>query len=213
MIKANFIPPKNDQRTDPKWDWTGIRIVGNSKCQGNANEDLLKSIGMEFNIIEFEKLNTFNYYAIFFAFLEKFDPDLVTRQEMMDWRNHASCLQFYVTANKLPVQIVCYSSIGDRARPNDLVKIKKFNGSAKFLSDLIIKTKRPTSVGTLVLPSGHWRRFHGTDEHNEVFEENDPFGKAPYKSQQDKINNVHLTKWEDLEKQKIRRIISIEDLS
>lgn len=212
MEYARFVPPPNDQRTDPEWNWDGVRIVGNSMCQGNSNEDVLKAVGMEFQIRDFEKINTYNYYAIYFAFLKKFDPNTVTRPEMMDWRNHASCLQFYISENKLPVKVVCYSSIGDKARKQDLVEIKKFDGSAQFLSNKLLETKRVCSVGTLELPAGHWRRFHATDDIKKLFEENNPYGKFPFKTPEEKKHVTNTTSWETAEKSKIRRITAIEDL-
>lgn len=217
MIRANFIPPKNDQRTDPKWDWHGIRIVGNSMCQGNSNEDLIKSVAMEFDITTLKHIDTYNYYSMFFAFMLSFDPDVLTRIEMMDWRYHANFIDFILEKNNLPVKVICYSSIGDRARPQtktnpaDRIEIIPFNGKASFLHDLIEENRRPLSVGTLVLPDGHWNRIHGSDKGKKEFEDNDPFGRAPYDTPERKKETVGKIKWSDFEKRKIRRVIAIKD--
>lgn len=217
IAKANHIPPENNQRTDPRWDWHGIRIVGNSMCQGNSNEDCLKSLAMEFDIPTLKPIDTYNYYSMYFAFLLKFDPDVVTRPEMMDWRNHANFIDFICESNNLPVKVVGYSSIGDRARlqtktnPADRIEILPFDGKASFLHDLIEETGRILSVGTLVLPDGHWNRIHSSDKEKKEFEDNDPFGRAPYDTPERKKQTVGKVKWSEFEKRKIRRVIALKD--
>lgn len=214
---AKFAPPENSQRIDPKWDWNGIRIVGNSMCQGNSNQDLLISLAFEFNLKTVKRIDTYNYYAMYFGFLEKFDPDVVTRSEMMDWRYHGSFLQDFCKNNDLPVNVVGYSSIGDKALDSKKTmfqsqfEIKPFDGSAEFIHDTLIRTKRPVSIGTLILPSGHWKRIHGSDDKAKLFYRNDPFGTYPYDKPELKKLVESTTLWNVYEKAKIRRIIALED--
>lgn len=208
---AKFVPPKNAQRTDPKWDWNGIRIVGNSMCQGNSDQDLLVSLAFEFNIPTLKKIDTYNYYSMYFGFLLKFDQDIVTRPEMMDWRNHANFLQYIIDENDLPIKVACYSSVGDANRKGDFINIETFDGSAQFLHDKIVETKRPLSIGTLILPSGHWKRIHGSDDKEKVFYRNDPFGTYPYNTPELKSLVESTTPWSVYEKANIRRVIALED--
>ena len=209
---ATHIPPPNDQRTDPDWDWKGIRIKGNSQCQGNSAQDVLVSLAMEFNLKDLIKIDTFGYYAIFFGWLEHHRPDDITRDDMMTWTNHAEFIQYIIRSNKLPVQVQCYSSIGDRKRKGDTIDIQPFNGNASFLHMLCHLTGRPLSIGTLILPSGHYMRIHASDDVNKEFERNDPFGTYPYRTAAEKNQVSGIYSWRQLQDAKIRRVIAIEDL-
>lgn len=212
MNYVRFTPPPNDQRTDPAWNWDGIKIGGNSQCQGNSNEDILKAIGMEFEIPDFAKINTFNYYAMYFGFLKATDPDVVKRDEMMDFRHHANFLATMCETNQLPVKIVVYSSIGDKPlKVGGIREIKKFDGSPEFLAEKLEKTRRIISVGTLELPSGHWKRYHAFDEIKKRFRLNDPYGTPPYKTAKEKKAVEVEQTYEQAKKSVLRRLIVIED--
>lgn len=214
-VKAKIITEENSQRLDPKWDWHGIRIIGNSQCQGNSNQDLLLGLASEFEIKTLSKIDTYNYYAMFFAFLSKEDIDDIDRDDMMTWLNHARFLQFIITSNKLPVRIVCYTSIGDRLQKVDEQRgmlMRSYDGDGQLLHDIIDLTKRQVSVGTLLSDSGHWIRVHGSDSKKKFFSVNDPFGTHPYKSDAEKKSCMTTYSWKKLTESKIRRIISIEDL-
>jgi len=210
MIYAGFVPPPNDQRTDPKWDWQGIQIGPNSQCQGNSNEDLVIAIGMEFGIPEFAKINTKNYYAMYFGFLLGTDPDVVTRGEMMDWRNHANFINTLCVTNDLPIRVSAYSSIGDKPLDGG-IEINKFAGTPESLAQIMELSRRIVSVGTLELPSGHWKRYHGFDREAKKFELNDPYGTPPYKTPEQKKTVTVTQTYEQARKSILRRVVAIED--
>lgn len=210
MNYVRFVPPPNDQRTDPEWNWEGIKIGPNSQCQGNSSEDLIKVIGMEFEIPSLAKINTFNYYAMYFWYLKEYDPDVVTRNEMMDFRNHAKFMAFLVESNGLPIAVKVYSSINDKPLKNG-VSINSFDGSADFLAKQLEKSNRVVSVGTLELTSGHWKRYHAWNDITKEFELNDPYGNPPYKTPEDKKKITVKQTYKQAEKSNLRRIIALEN--
>lgn len=210
MNYVRFVPEPNDQRTDPEWNWEGIKVGPNSQCQGNSNEDLLKAIAMEFDLQTLRKINTFNYYAMYFWYLKEHDPDVVERGEMMDFRNHAKFLNSIIAGNKIPLRVKIYSSIGDRPLKG-MKPIERFDGSAEFLGDVLEKTNRVVSVGTLELPSGHWKRYHAWNDITMEFELNDPYGTPPYKTALEKKTVTVKQTYKQAEKSKLRRLIVLED--
>jgi hypothetical protein len=188
-MKVPHLPPPNDQKEDPEFNWGGIRIKGGSQCQGNSNQDLIHSIGLEFNIKAFTGWTTKDYYIHFYAYMTSRKPPV--RSELMDYRNHAWYINELFEDFKIPI------IAKDQSIPNKAFIIEK----------AIEQTNRPVSVGTMLSSSGHWISIHGYE--NRLFNCNDPYGQHPYKKDQ-KGGYVNYS-YDYLQKHVVRRLITLED--
>ena len=192
-VQSLHIPPPNDQKEDPTWNWHGVTIGGNSQCQGNSNEDCVKAIAEEFNISELKNINTRTYYAMFFGIWHGQKSVFPNRDDMMNFVNHAWVMNQLFKVSNIPVVAVASNIKNDPS----------------IIHKAIEKTKRPVSVGTLLSASGHWIRIHGSDNTDKIFDCNDPFGSHPYKKEQ--RGGFVQYSWEYLHNRTIRRMITFED--
>jgi len=193
-VQSLHIPPPNDQKEDPTWNWHGVVIGGNSQCQGNSNEDCIKAIAQEFNINELKNINTKNYYAMFVGIWHGNKQIFPNRASLMDFRNHAWFMNTLFKASGIPV----------------IATPAQINNDPTVIHTAIERTKRPVSVGTLLSQSGHWISIHGSDSVDKIFDCNDPFGSHPYRKEQKGGGHCQYS-WEYLHKNTIRRIITFED--
>ena len=191
IVIASHIPPPNDQREDTTWDWEGIKIVGNSQCQGNANQDLIISLAMEFNVKALLNWTTFDYYTHFFAYLKS--NRITDRLTMMFSGNHAWFMTQLFRDHSIPV----------------IAKATDIPNSPVFIHKAIEQTGRPVSVGTMLSRFGHWIRVHESNSATETFEGNDSFGKHPYNKI--KKGGFYQYSWQYLKQNTVRRIILLEN--
>lgn len=204
-VLANIISPPNGQREDTTWNWAGIRITGNSQCQGNANEDLLKGIGIEFGIKGLENINTYNYYAMFFGFLHSEQAKNFNRTDLMWYLNHVEFMNSIFINNDLPVRAKALSAIGDKG-------VQKFSGNCSEIHQFLQNTKRQISLGTtLTGPGGHWIRIDESHLGKMYLGGNDSFGTHPYKTDIEKKMPRVRYSYEQMQG-KIRRAIILEDI-
>jgi len=189
---AKIIPPPNCQREDETWNWNGIKIQGNSQCQGNSNQDLVLAVAKEFKIPSLSDISTFDYYALFYAYLRiiKINP---TRLDAMIFTNHANFMTWLFGKNDIPV----------------IAKAMEIPNKPVFIHEAIEQTMRPVSLGTMLSSSGHWIRVHKSNSEIESFDCNDPFGRHPYSKIQK--GGFFTYSWAYLRSHVIRRIIILED--
>lgn len=196
-IASKIIPPANDQKDDPKWEWEfngkKISISGNAQCQGNCNENLLKIIAEEFSVNDLKHINTFNYYSMFFAWMFSTESD-VDRSDLMNWKNHVKFLNYIFESNNIPVVARGYSD-------------EKNGLKSPYIRSLIQKTGRGLSIGTLATSSGHWINIYAVS--NDKYKGNDSWGQIPYKKdQKGGYFEIDITL---LESKMIRRVIYLEN--
>jgi len=188
-MQVKFIPPPNDQKYDPEFNWDGIIIKGGSQCQGNSNQDLLHSVGLEFDIKPFVGWITKDYYIHFYAYMSKRNPP--KRKKLMHSDNHCWFMNELFKDFNVPV----------------ISKVINIPNRPSLIADAIEYTKRPVSIGTMLSSSGHWISVHGFEE--DVFNCNDPYGQHPYKKSQRggyvKYGSLYL------KKNTVIRLLTIED--
>jgi hypothetical protein len=192
MKLVKIIPSPNDQRDDAAWLESNFKIAGNSQCQGNLRDDMIRAIAMEFNVVELQTINTFNYYSMFSAYMKDVKNIHASRLDLMSFQNHNWFMNTLFEKYDLPIRVMTKSS---------QIKISE-------IKEAIEKTNRIVGLHGYFTQSGHAIRINGFDDKS--LDVNDPYGFHPYK--QIKKGGRFVYSSEKIMSVKPYRLVTLEDI-